>query len=131
MAAQSGSIRLSRARLTLDERTLLRPGPRLTKIAVLGAGSIGCFVGGCWQAAGLDVRFSGRPSFAQDIGEHGLTLSDYGGWQKTIPAREVDYRCEPDALAGADIIALCVKSGATADAAKQIAEHGRDGAMVI
>ena len=109
----------------------LVPGPRLTKIAVLGAGSIGCFVGGCWQAVGLDVRFIGRPSFAEDIAEHGLTLSDYGGWQETVPPDEVDYRCEPDGLADADIITLCVKSGATADAAKQIAERGRDGAIVI
>ncbi len=36
------------------------------------------------------------------------------------------FRCDPDALADADVIALCVKSGATEDAGKQIAEHGRD-----
>ena len=37
----------------------------------------------------------------------------------------------PAALADADIIALCVKSGATEDAAKEIAAHGRAGATVI
>jgi len=36
-----------------------------------------------------------------------------------------------EALAHADVIALCVKSGATADAAAQIAQHGDDGALVI
>jgi 2-dehydropantoate 2-reductase len=45
--------------------------------------------------------------------------------------KDVDYRCEPDVLADADIIALCVKSGATADAARDIAVHGRPGAIVI
>jgi 2-dehydropantoate 2-reductase len=79
----------------------------------------------------LDVRFIGRPRFAQDIAEHGLTLSDYSGWQANIPTGEVDYRVEPTALVAADIIALCVKSGATTDAARQIAEFGRDGATVI
>ena len=106
-------------------------GPRLTRVAILGAGSIGCFVGGCWQVAGLDVRFYGRPGFAGDIVRHGLTLTDYAGWQAAIDADQVDYRCGPEGLGEADIIALCVKSGATADASKEIAEHGRDGATVI
>ena len=101
------------------------------RIAVLGAGSIGCFVGGAWQAAGLNVSFIGRPGIAKDIGAHGLTLSDYSGWRFIIAPGEVDYRCEPSGLAQADIIALCVKSGATGETAKQIAEHGRDGATVI
>ena len=48
-----------------------------------------------------------------------------------MPPEEVDYRCEPDALAQADVIALCVKSGATADAAKEIAAHGLPGSAVI
>jgi 2-dehydropantoate 2-reductase len=105
--------------------------PRLTKVAIFGAGSIGCFVGGCWQAAGPDVRFIGRKGFADDIGKHGLTVTDYSGWQKTLAPDEVDYRIDPSALADADIIALCVKSGATEDAAMQIAAHGRSGTTVI
>ena len=117
MAARPGRRRLS--------------GPRLTEIVVLGAGSIGCFVGGCWQIAGLPVTFIGRTGLATDIAEHGLTLTDYSGWQAHAAPGEVDYRTEPEALADADIIALCVKSGATADAARQIAQHGRDGAIVI
>jgi 2-dehydropantoate 2-reductase len=106
-------------------------GADTLRIAVLGAGSIGCFVGGCWQAAGLTVTFIGRPSFASDIAGYGLTLSDYSGWQETISPAEVDYRCDLEGLAGADIIALCVKSGATVDAAKQIAQFGREGAIVL
>ena len=106
-------------------------GPRLTRIVVLGAGSVGCFVGGCWQVAGLDVRFIGRPSFDQEIHDHGLTLSDYSGWQASLAPAEVDYRCDPDALAEADVIALCVKSGATAGAAREIAAFARQGAKVI
>jgi 2-dehydropantoate 2-reductase len=99
------------------------------RIAVLGAGSVGCFIGGCWQAAGLAVTFIGRPRIAQDIAANGLTVSDYRGWQQRLT--DVDYRVEPGALAEADIIALTVKSGATAEAARQIAEHGREGALVI
>jgi 2-dehydropantoate 2-reductase len=99
------------------------------RVAVLGAGSVGCFVGGCWQAAGLPVSFIGRPKIAHDIREHGLTLSDYAGWQATLA--EVDFGCVPAPLADAGIVLLTVKSGATQTAAEEIAEHGRDGALVI
>jgi 2-dehydropantoate 2-reductase len=44
---------------------------------------------------------------------------------------DVDYRTDPAALADADVIALTVKSGATAEAARDIAEHGREGALVV
>jgi 2-dehydropantoate 2-reductase len=99
------------------------------RIAVLGAGSVGCFIGGCWQAAGLPVTFIGRPSMARDISENGLTLSDYSGWETRLS--DVEYRTDASALADANIILLTVKSGATADAAREIAQHARDGALVI
>jgi 2-dehydropantoate 2-reductase len=99
------------------------------RIAVLGAGSVGCFIGGAWAAAGLPVSFIGRPRNAHDIRERGLTLSDYSGWEARVPA--VDFACVPAALADADIIIVTVKSGATGDAAREIAEHGREGALVI
>ena len=99
------------------------------RIAVLGAGSVGCFIGGCWQAAGLPVSFIGRPRIAHDVHERGLTLSDFSGWNAHVA--EVDFSCVPAPLADADVIALCVKSGATAEAALEIAEHGREGALVI
>jgi 2-dehydropantoate 2-reductase len=99
------------------------------RIAVFGAGSVGCFIGGAWAAAGLPVGFIGRPRIAHDIREHGLTLSDFSGWETRL--RDLDYACVPAELPDADIILLCVKSGATADAAREIAEHGREGALVI
>jgi 2-dehydropantoate 2-reductase len=103
-------------------------GPR---VAVLGAGSVGCFIGGAWVAAGLPVSFIGRPRIAKDIRDHGLSLSDYSGWEAVIPGPQVDFACVPEGLRDADVIALCVKSGATGDAARDIVQHGRDGALVI
>ncbi len=99
------------------------------RIAILGAGSVGCFIGGCWQAAGLPITFVGRPKIAADVAANGLTVSDYSGWQVRLD--EVDFRTDPSGLAEADVIALCVKSGATEDAAHDIAKHGREGALVI
>jgi 2-dehydropantoate 2-reductase len=101
------------------------------KVAILGAGSVGCFIGGCWQAAGLPVTFIGRRKLADDIGRYGLTLGDYSGWQAQLAPVEVDYRSRPEALKGAQVIALTVKSGATAEAAAEIVTHATPGAAVI
>jgi 2-dehydropantoate 2-reductase len=98
-------------------------------IAILGAGSVGCFIGGAWAAAGLPVSFIGRAKIAHDIRDHGLTLTDYSGWRAQLS--DVDYACVPAALADAQIILVCVKSGATREAVRDIAEHGQDGALVI
>ena len=99
------------------------------RIVILGAGSVGCFIGGAWAAAGLKVSFIGRPRIAKDIRDHGLTLTDYAGWNAVF--EDVDYACVPDALSEADIIALCVKSGSTADATRDIAAHARENTLVI
>jgi len=99
------------------------------RVAILGAGSVGCFIGGCWQASGVPVTFIGRPRFAADIARHGLTVTDYSGWDAEVA--DPDYRTDGGALAEADIIALCVKSGATAEAADEIAAHAPNGALVI
>ncbi len=99
------------------------------RIAILGAGSVGCFIGGCWQAAGLPVTFIGRPNIAKDVKANGLTVSDYSGWQTHLD--QVDYQVDPRALAQADIIALTVKSAATAAAAKEIGVNARKGTLVI
>ncbi|MFL6786306.1 MAG: 2-dehydropantoate 2-reductase N-terminal domain-containing protein, partial [Sphingomicrobium sp.] len=58
-------------------------------------------------------------------------LSDYDGWQVHLPPGEVDYRCGPEALEDAQVVALCVKSGDTEAAADEIAQHARAGATVI
>jgi len=99
------------------------------RIAILGAGSVGCFIGGTWAAAGLPVTFIGRPKIAQDIAKYGLTVSDYSGWTERLDA--VDFHTDANALKDADVIALTVKSGATAEAAREIAAHGCEGALVI
>ena len=101
------------------------------KVAILGAGSLGCFIGGAWASAGVDVTFIGRPKLSKDVDEFGLTLTDYSGWRAHLAQGDVDYRCGPEALDEAELIALTVKSGDTASAADEIAQHGRPGATVI
>lgn len=101
------------------------------KFAILGAGSVGCFIGGAWLAAGVDVTFIGRRKLSKDVDHFGLTLTDYSGWEARLAPGDVDYRCGPEALQDAQLIAVTVKSGDTAAAAREIAEHGTPGATVI
>lgn len=103
-------------------------GPHIT---VLGAGSIGCFVGGAWLAAGCSVSFVGREAIRNELKANGLTLSDHGGWRIHLAHDLVDFATRPAALAKADIVALCVKSHGTEAAAKQIAAHGKKKPAVI
>lgn len=103
-------------------------GPR---VAIMGAGAVGCFVGGAWAAAGVPVRFVGRERVAAAIREHGLTLTDMTGWRARLEPEEVRFETRPQALGDADIIALCVKSTATWEAAREIGRHGKKGALIV
>ena len=100
-------------------------------IVVLGAGAVGCFIGGAWHAAGLNVSFVGRDNVARDVREHGINLSDLDGWSARIPPAELSFSTKPAVLAKADIVLLCVKSGGTEAAARQIALHAKKKPAVI
>jgi len=101
------------------------------RIAVHGAGSIGCWVGGTWAAAGLDVTLIGRERVGREIAENGLTLTDSEGGRIALRPDEIRFSTRPQDLAGADIVALCVKSTGTAAAAEEIAGHAPATATVI
>lgn len=102
-----------------------------SRIAVLGAGSVGCFIGGAWKAAGLDVTLVGRQRIGTDIAANGMQLSAPDGWKARIPAGAIPFSTSAKAIAKADIILLTVKSNATEAAAKQIGANTRPDATII
>ena len=79
----------------------------MAKIVILGAGSIGCWIGGHLIAGGAQVTLIGREKYAAQIAEHGLTLTHFD--RSPLRCESMDFKTEGEALAGADIIALCVK----------------------
>ncbi len=101
------------------------PGP----VAVMGAGSVGCYIGGRLQAAGASVQFVGRPRVLNALREQGLTVTDLDGARVQLPAAQLDLREEPGADAA--LVLLCVKSGATADAARTLAARLPPGTPVV
>ena len=101
-------------------------------IAVAGAGSIGCYVGGCLALAGRRVTFLGRPALADAVDRHGMCLSDLNGGDRALAAGAVELTSDPAAaFAAADVILVTVKSGATEEMADLIAGHARPGAVVV
>jgi 2-dehydropantoate 2-reductase len=101
------------------------------KVGVLGAGSIGCFVGGAWQAAGLEIFYVGREAIGAAIREHGLTLTESSGWRTRLAPEQVAFTTRPAALKDADVILLTVKSNGTEAAAKEIGRHAKKGATIV
>jgi len=103
-----------------------------SRIVVAGAGSIGCFVGGCLALAGRDVTLLLRLTLAGAIAQHGAHISDLDGADQTLPGTAVGLTTDPaEALAGAQIVLVTVKSGATAEMAELIARHAPPDAIVV
>lgn len=93
----------------------------MTQITIFGAGSIGCYVGGRMVEGGAAVRFIGRDRYKHAIADSGLSLSQFDAPATQLTG--IDFQTDVAALAGSDIIGLCVKSQDTADAAAMIAKH--------
>lgn len=91
------------------------------EVLVMGAGTIGCFIGGSLAAAGVPVTFVGRPRVLEKLAVHGLTVTDMDGATHRLPADSLRL-CEqvPNGNQPA-LVLLCVKSGATAEAAGELA----------
>jgi 2-dehydropantoate 2-reductase len=105
---------------------------RSLRIVVAGAGSVGCYVGGCLALAGRDVTLLLRPALAEAVARHGLRLSDLDGAERVAAPSAVRLATDPAAaFAGADVILVTVKSGDTGAMAGVIAEHATSGATVV
>lgn len=102
-----------------------------TKIAILGAGAIGTYVGGRLIAPNNQVTFIGRKPLKQAIEEKGLTISDNQGYQQLYSSLEITMECCASSLAEADIILVAVKSKDTLHAAEQIKQYAPNKAIVI
>ncbi|HEY9130297.1 MAG TPA: 2-dehydropantoate 2-reductase [Dyella sp.] len=100
------------------------------RIVVYGAGNIGLYLGGRLLEH-ASVRFIGRPSLAVALAEHGLSLSDWQGWQQHSAADKVDFHIAPDAAADATLVLVCVKSVATDSVARELARVLAPGCVVL
>ncbi|MEY4748414.1 MAG: hypothetical protein RIQ60_628 [Pseudomonadota bacterium] len=105
------------------------------RVLIYGAGLVGGWVGAHLAAAGWPVMMLGRASRLQAVREHGLTLTDLSGGRRHVQAAafdlgerlsDLDLERQPPALT-----LLCVKAGATAEAAAELAHALPAGSPVL
>ncbi|OZI20239.1 2-dehydropantoate 2-reductase [Bordetella genomosp. 9] len=89
------------------------------KVAVMGAGAVGCYFGGMLARAGHEVALIGRPAHVEAVLAQGLFL-EAKTFQEHIPMRA---GTGPDMARGADVVLFCVKSADTESAGRSLAPH--------
>jgi 2-dehydropantoate 2-reductase len=97
------------------------------KVAVMGAGAVGCYYGGMLARAGHDVVLIGRAQHVEAIARHGLRLETQS-FDEYIPMRASD---EASAVAGAQLVLFCVKSTDTESGAHEMKPYLAADALVL
>jgi 2-dehydropantoate 2-reductase len=97
------------------------------KVAVMGAGAVGCYYGAMLARAGHDVCLIGRPQHVAAMNTRGLILET----ARFTQALQVRATVEAAGVADADLILFCVKSNDTAAAGNDMAPHLTQRATIL
>jgi 2-dehydropantoate 2-reductase len=97
------------------------------RVAVFGAGAVGCYFGGMLARAGAPVTLIGRAVHVEAMRRDGLHLEARAFDQRV----RVAAATEAAAVAGHDVVLFCVKSGDTETGAQSIAPHLSPDAAVV
>ena len=97
------------------------------KVAVLGAGAVGCYYGGMLARAGNEVVLIGRPLHVDAVRRVGLLLDTQSFQQRLVLAASTDAA----AVAGAQLVLCCVKATDNARAAADMAPYLAPGALLL
>jgi 2-dehydropantoate 2-reductase len=96
------------------------------RVAVLGAGAVGCYYGGLLARAGTPVTLVGRPAHVEAIRRDGLSIE----WADRRETIRVGASTDAAAVKDADVVLVCVKSPDTDAAARSLAPHLRADTVV-
>ena len=97
------------------------------RVAVVGAGAVGCYYGGMLARAGVPVTLVGRPSHVEAVRRDGLRLTT-AAFDEYV---RVEASSEVAAAAGAALVLVCVKSTDTEATGAELAPHLAPGARVL
>jgi 2-dehydropantoate 2-reductase len=99
----------------------------LIKIAVMGAGAVGCYYGAMLARAEHPVTMIGRPQHVDAMRKNGLML-ETASFSEALP---VAATTEASGVKDAELVLFCVKSDDTAQAGEEIAPYLDPRASVI
>lgn len=97
----------------------------MMRIAILGAGSVGCYIGAHLIRAGFDVLLIGRERLRSEIAAHGLRITHASEGFYLRPD-QVQVVTDARALRDRDLILVTVKSADTLAAARVIVANTSD-----
>ena len=97
------------------------------KIAVMGAGAVGCYYGGMLARAGHEVVLIGRARHVEAVRREGLLL-DTQSFKRPVPMQAFT---DASGIEGASLVLCCVKSTDTELAAVQMVPYLAAGAQVL
>ena len=97
------------------------------RVAVVGAGAVGCYYGGMLARAGVPATLIGRPSHVEAMRRDGLRLTT-AAFDEHVG---VDASTEVAAAAGAALVLVCVKSTDTESTGAELAPRLAPGARVL
>ncbi|MFC7410466.1 ketopantoate reductase family protein [Hydrogenophaga atypica] len=103
------------------------PTPSPLRVAVIGAGAVGCFYGGMLARAGHAVTLIGRAQHVQVFERDGLRMQTLS-FDEQVP---VAASTEAAAVAGADVVLFAVKSPDTEATGEQMRPHLKAGGLVL
>jgi 2-dehydropantoate 2-reductase len=89
------------------------------KIAVMGAGAVGCYYGGMLARAGHEVTLIARAQHVEAVRRGGLRM-ELKGFDGNVPMRAAE---EPSAVRGAKLVLFSVKSPDTERAGSMLVPH--------
>jgi 2-dehydropantoate 2-reductase len=99
----------------------------MERIAVMGAGAVGCYYGGMLARAGHRVTLIGRPQHVEAVRRAGLRLET-----KAFDARlAMEASTDANAVRGAELVLFCVKSQDTEPAGEALAPYVRRDAAIL
>ncbi len=97
------------------------------KVAVMGAGAVGCYYGGMLARAGHEVVLIARPQHVEAIDRDGLRMETTTFDEHVRLAASTD----PSAVRGANLVLFCVKSTDTESAGALLRPHLAPDALVL
>jgi len=100
------------------------------RVAVVGAGAVGCYFGGKLVRAGFPVTFIGRPGSQSGVAALARTGLYFEGLEFQEMLR-VETSGDVSSVAAADIVLLCVKTLDTVSAASSLGPHLRPDAILV
>jgi len=97
------------------------------KIAVMGAGAVGCYYGGMLARAGHAAVLIGRPQHVEAVLRDGLFMETQS-FREHVP---MQANVDAGGVKGAKLVLCCVKSTDTGSAAAEMAPHLEPDAIIL